>query len=100
MLVGAGKVSGSAAKQVFAEMWKSGGDPEVIVSTLGLARTADESAIAAAVDEVVRSNPKAVDDYRRGNVRALDGLVGPVMGRMKGKADGGVVRRLLLERIA
>jgi aspartyl-tRNA(Asn)/glutamyl-tRNA(Gln) amidotransferase subunit B len=99
VLVGSGKVSGTAAKQVFAEMWKTGGDPQAIVNALGLAQTSDESAIAAAVDEVVRSNPKAVEDYRRGNARALDGLVGPVMGRMKGKADGAVVRRLLLERL-
>jgi len=99
VLVGSGKVSGTAAKQVFAEMWRTGGDPQVIVNALGLAQTSDEGAIAAAVDEVVRSNPKAVEDYRRGNARALDGLLGPVMGRMKGKADGAVVRRLLLERL-
>jgi Asp-tRNA(Asn)/Glu-tRNA(Gln) amidotransferase B subunit len=37
--------------------------------------------------------------YRRGNVRALDGLIGPVMGRFKGKADGAVVRRIILERV-
>jgi aspartyl-tRNA(Asn)/glutamyl-tRNA(Gln) amidotransferase subunit B len=98
-LVAAGKVSGTAAKQVFAEMWKSGGDPEAIVNTLGLAQTSDEDAIAAAVAEVLEANPSAVAAYRKGNERALDGLIGPVMGRMKGKASGAVIRRIILERV-
>ena len=99
-LVAAGKVSATAAKQVFGEMWKSGGDPEAIVNTLGLAQTTDEDAIAAAVDEVIEANPKAIADYQKGNERALDGLIGPVMGRMKGKASGAVIRRIILERVS
>jgi aspartyl-tRNA(Asn)/glutamyl-tRNA(Gln) amidotransferase subunit B len=99
-LVAAGKVSATAAKQVFGEMWKSGGDPEAIVNTLGLAQTTDEDAIAAAVDEVIKANPKAIADYQKGNERALDGLIGPVMGRMKGKASGAVIRRITLERVS
>ena len=76
------------------------GDPEAIVNTLGLAQTSDEGAIAAAVDEVIKANPKVIADYRKGNERALDGLIGPVMGRMKGKASGAVIRRIILERSA
>ena len=99
-LVSTEKVSATAARQVFGEMWKSGGDPEAIVNTLGLAQTSDEGAIAAAVDEVIKANPKVIADYRKGNERALDGLIGPVMGRMKGKASGAVIRRIILERSA
>jgi len=80
-------------------MWKSGGDPEAIVNTLGLAQTSDEDAIAAAVDEVLKANPSALADYRKGKERALDGLIGPVMSRMKGRADGAVIRRIILERV-
>jgi aspartyl-tRNA(Asn)/glutamyl-tRNA(Gln) amidotransferase subunit B len=98
-LLAAGRITGTAAKQVFAEMWKNGGDPEAIVNTLGLAQVSDEAAIAAAVDEVIKAQPKAVADYKRGKQIALDGLIGAVMGRMKGKANGAVVRRLILERI-
>jgi aspartyl-tRNA(Asn)/glutamyl-tRNA(Gln) amidotransferase subunit B len=70
------------------------------VNTLGLAQVSDEAAIAAAVDEVIQAQPKAVADFKRGKQIALDGLIGAVMGKMKGKANGQVVRRLLLERIA
>jgi aspartyl-tRNA(Asn)/glutamyl-tRNA(Gln) amidotransferase subunit B len=98
-LIGAGKVSASAAKQVFAEMWKGGGDPEAIVNTLGLAQTSDEAAITAAVDAVIADNAKAVADYRAGNARALGALVGPVMKRLGKKANPAVVNRILAQRI-
>jgi aspartyl-tRNA(Asn)/glutamyl-tRNA(Gln) amidotransferase subunit B len=99
-LIGAGKVSGSAAKQIFAEMWKSGGDPEAVMNTQGLGQISDEGAIAAAVDEVIKASPKVVDDYKRGNTRALGALVGPVMRKLNGKADAAVVNRILAERLA
>jgi aspartyl-tRNA(Asn)/glutamyl-tRNA(Gln) amidotransferase subunit B len=99
-LVASGKISGSAAKQVFAEMWKGGGDPEAIVNTQGLAQISDEGAIAAAVDEVIAASPKVVEDYKRGNSRALGALVGPVMKKLNGKANAAVVNRILADRIA
>ena len=99
-LIAGGKVSGPAAKQIFAEMWKSGGDPESIMNTRGLAQLSDESAIAAAVDEVISANAKAVADYKAGNARILGFLVGQVQKKLGGKADAAVVNRLLGERTA
>jgi aspartyl-tRNA(Asn)/glutamyl-tRNA(Gln) amidotransferase subunit B len=100
VLVEAGKVSAASAKEVFLEMWQSGGDPEAIVNTKGLLQVSDERAIAAAVDAVLAENPKAIADYRAGNTRALGALVGPVMKRTGGKANPEVVNRLLAARIA
>jgi aspartyl-tRNA(Asn)/glutamyl-tRNA(Gln) amidotransferase subunit B len=99
-LAGAGKVSGPAAKQIFAEMWKNGGDPEAIMNTRGLAQVSDEGAIAAAVEEVIAANAKAVADYKAGNTRILGFLVGQVVKKLSGKANAEVVNRLLSERIA
>jgi aspartyl-tRNA(Asn)/glutamyl-tRNA(Gln) amidotransferase subunit B len=99
-LVAGGKLSGSSAKEIFAEVWKNGGDPEAIMNTRGLAQVSDEGAIAAAVDEVIKASPKVVDDYKRGNTRALAALVGPVMRKLNGKANAAVVNRMLAERLA
>lgn len=99
-LIASGTISGTAAKDVFAEMWTSGKEPDAIVKEKGLEQVSDESAIGKAVDEVIASDTKAVADYRSGNVRALEALFGKVMGRMKGKANPQVVRRLLTERLA
>ena len=99
-LVASGTVSGTTAKDVFAEMWATGQKPEAIVAEKGLQQVSDESAIAAAVDEVIAADPKAVADHRAGKAKALEALIGKVMGRMKGKANPQVVRKLLGERLS
>ena len=98
-LVKKGEVSGSVAKDVFAEMWQTGAAPDAIVKSKGLKQVSDESAIAAAVDAVLAEYPKAIAAYKAGNQRALGALVGPVMKRMGGKANPDVVNRLLRDRI-
>jgi aspartyl-tRNA(Asn)/glutamyl-tRNA(Gln) amidotransferase subunit B len=98
-LVKSGEVSGSAAKDVFAEMWRTGAEAAAVVKAKGLAQVSDEVAIAAAVDAVLAENPKAVADYRSGNARALGALVGLVMKRMGNKANPTVVNRILAERV-
>jgi aspartyl-tRNA(Asn)/glutamyl-tRNA(Gln) amidotransferase subunit B len=99
-LVKSGDVSGTAAKDVFAEMWRTGAAPDAVVKAKGLTQVSDESAIAAAVDAVLAENPQAVADYRAGKSRALGALFGLVMKRTGGKANPAVVNRVLAERIS
>ncbi|HZP95357.1 MAG TPA: Asp-tRNA(Asn)/Glu-tRNA(Gln) amidotransferase subunit GatB [Candidatus Limnocylindria bacterium] len=99
-LVKSGELSTTAAKDVFAEVWRSGEEPAAVVKTKGLAQVSDEAAIAAAVDAVLAENPKAVADYKAGNERALGALVGAVMKRMGGKANPAVINKVLVERVA
>jgi aspartyl-tRNA(Asn)/glutamyl-tRNA(Gln) amidotransferase subunit B len=70
------------------------------MNTRGLAQVSDEGAIAAAVEEVIASNAKAVADYKAGNLRILGFLVGQVQKKLGGKADTTVVNRILAERLA
>ncbi len=99
-MVKSGEISTTAAKDVFAEVWRSGKEPRAVVQAKGLAQVSDEATIAAAVDAVLAENAKAVADYRAGNQRALSALVGPVMKRMGGKANPAVINKVLAERIA
>jgi aspartyl-tRNA(Asn)/glutamyl-tRNA(Gln) amidotransferase subunit B len=99
-LIGGGKLSGPAAKQIFTEMWKNGGDPEAIMTTRGLAQVSDEGAIAAAIEEVITANAKAVADYKAGKTLIRGFLVGEVMKKLRGKANAAVVNRILTERMA
>jgi aspartyl-tRNA(Asn)/glutamyl-tRNA(Gln) amidotransferase subunit B len=99
-LIAEGAISTTAAKDVFAQMWASGKDAATIIDEKGLRQVSDEAAIGAAIDEVVAAETKAVADYRAGNARTLEALVGKVMGRMKGKANPQVVRKVLMEKLA
>jgi len=99
-LVAAGTLSTTAAREVFAAILETGADPDALVREKGLAQVSDEGAITAAAVAVLAANPSAAEAVRGGNQRALGPLVGQVMKQMGGKANPGVVSRILVELIA
>ena len=78
-------------------MFNTGKDPEVIVKEKGLVQISDEGEIKKIVEDVVNNNPQSIVDYKAGKDRALGFLVGQVMKQSKGKANPGMVNKLLLE---
>ena len=74
--------------------------PEAIVARLNLAKTeGDMGAITTAIDEAIRENQKALEDYRAGKAGALNFLVGQVMKKTRGKADPGELNHQLTEAL-
>lgn len=98
-LIDQGTISGKIAKTVFEEMFSTGKDPEAIVKEKGLVQISDEGLIDKVVEEVIAANPKSVNDYRNGKKQALGFLVGQVMKATKGKANPGLVNKLLQQRL-
>jgi aspartyl-tRNA(Asn)/glutamyl-tRNA(Gln) amidotransferase subunit B len=98
-MVQAREVSRDAAREVLTRLVAEGGDPREIVSAEGLGALGDDGALAELVDQALASDPSAAAAVREGNQKALGPLVGFVMRETKGRADGGEVRRLILERL-
>ncbi len=98
-LMDQGTISGKMAKVIFEEMFSTGKDPGTIVREQGLVQISDEGELAAVVDRVLAGNPGVVEDFRAGKERALGFLVGQVMKETKGKANPGLVNKLLKERL-
>lgn len=98
-LIDDGKINGKIAKEVFAEMCASGEPPGSIVEVQGLLQVSDESAVAAFVDEAVAANPAQVEQFRAGNDKVLQFLVGQVMKLSRGKANPQLVQKLLREKL-
>jgi len=74
--------------------------PEAIVARLNLAKTeGDTGAITTAIDEAIKENQKALEDYRAGKAGALNFLVGQVMKKTRGKADPGELNHQLTEAL-
>jgi aspartyl-tRNA(Asn)/glutamyl-tRNA(Gln) amidotransferase subunit B len=109
-------ISNNAARQVFDALWTStsndvtvaitgveavGAVSEVdaIIETKGLKQMNDTSALEAIIDEVLAANPKNVEEFKAGNAKALNGLVGPIMKASKGKANPAQVNALLLKKL-
>ncbi len=96
-LADSGAVSNTVAKEVFAEMFLHGTDPEQYVNEHGLGAVSDEGELRGVIEQVIADNPKSVEDYRGGKQKAVGFLVGQTMKAMKGKANPGVVNRILKE---
>jgi len=92
-------ISNSAAKQVFDALWTEGGEVDAIIEAKGLRQMNDSGALEALIDEVLTAHPKNVEEFRAGNSKALNGLVGPIMKASKGKANPAQVNELLLKKL-
>lgn len=99
VLIDKGIISTKIAKTVFEEMFNTGDMAKKIVDKKGLVQITDENAVKEIVLKVIENNPQSVADYNAGKDRALGFLVGQVMKESKGKANPGVVNKLLLEAL-
>ena len=68
-------------------------------SARGLEVVSDDGALGAAVDRAIEANPDVAQKIRDGKVAAAGALIGAVMKEMRGQADAGRVRELVLERL-
>jgi aspartyl-tRNA(Asn)/glutamyl-tRNA(Gln) amidotransferase subunit B len=98
-LVDAGSLNDKLARQVFDGLVAGEGTPEQIVSARGLAIVSDEGALSTAVDNAIAANPDVAEKIRGGKVAAAGALIGAVMKEMRGQADAGRVRELVLEKL-
>jgi Asp-tRNA(Asn)/Glu-tRNA(Gln) amidotransferase B subunit len=98
-VVTSGAITGVAAKEVFAEMVRNGGDPRVIIADRGLAQVSDEGAIKSIIDKVLAANPDKVEQYRGGKTGLLGFFIGQVMRSSAGKANPQVIQQLLGDRL-
>ena len=92
-------ISNNAARQVFDALWTEGGEVDAIIEAKGLKQMNDTGELEKIIDEVLAANPKNVEEFKAGNAKALNGLVGPIMKASKGKANPAQVNALLLKKL-
>ena len=98
-LIDKGVLSSKLAKQVFAEMLKDNEAPEALVKKLGLEQVSDAGELGKLVDEVIAANPQSIADFKAGKKKALGFLVGQIMKATHGKANPGMVNKMLMEKL-
>lgn len=99
-LIAKGTISGKIAKQVFAEMWTSGKDPETIVKEKGLVQISDTGALEELAAKVIAANPQSVADFKAGKKKAVGFLMGQIMKETKGKANPQIVNGILTKKLS
>ncbi len=92
-----GSINSTVAKEVFEKLFVENIDVEKYVEENGLATVNDEGALRSTIEQVVAENPQSVEDYKAGKKKAIGFLVGQTMKAMQGKADPGMVNKILQE---
>ncbi len=98
-LITAEVINGKTAKDVFALMVETGENPEKIVEERGLKQVTDTAAIEAVIDEVIASSPDNVAAFKAGKTALMGWFVGQVMKKSQGKANPGMVNKLLAQKL-
>ena len=99
-MVGMNTLSSSAAKEVLLEIVEHGGDPEAVADAKNLLQVSDTSELEAIVANVLKTNEKAAQDVRNGEMKAIGFLVGQVMKASQGKANPGAVQEIIKQQLS
>jgi aspartyl-tRNA(Asn)/glutamyl-tRNA(Gln) amidotransferase subunit B len=99
-LVRDGRLNDSMARQVLDGVIAGEGSPTEVADARGLELVQDDGALEAAVDKVIEANADVAQKVRDGKVQAAGALIGQVMKEMKGQADAGKARELILAKLS
>ena len=94
-----GQVSSSGAQTLLKEMFATGESPDHIIHAKDLEQVSDLDELAQAVANVITSNAKAAEDFKKGKEATLKFLVGMVMKETKGKANPTIAEKLIREQL-
>lgn len=96
-LLNANKISRDSAKKVFKAVFEEDVIPADYIKAHDMEVVSDTGAIQAVVEEVIKNNQKAVEEYKGGKAQSFNFLIGQCMRALKGKAPAAEVTRLLKE---
>ncbi|MBU1248230.1 MAG: Asp-tRNA(Asn)/Glu-tRNA(Gln) amidotransferase subunit GatB, partial [Proteobacteria bacterium] len=95
-----GLISVKIGKDVFGELCTSGADPEAHVKAKGLVQESDSGALEAIVDQVLAENPAEADKVRAGDKKVIGFLMGQIMRKTQGKANPGMVSKIIADKLS
>jgi aspartyl-tRNA(Asn)/glutamyl-tRNA(Gln) amidotransferase subunit B len=90
-----GKITTKIAKTLINEMM-DGTTISKIVEKNGKKRISNEKILENHCVGVIKNYPKIVEDCRK-NPKAIEALIGRVMGKTKGQADPGITREIMIK---
>ncbi len=94
-LVGGKKITDNIASMILEKLIIKPFDINEYVKKEGLEAVSDIGELEKFCKEAISENPKAVEDYKKGEEKALNFIVGSVMRRTKGKATPKEVNEIL-----
>ena len=98
-MIDKGTISGKIAKTVLVKVLETGKPVKDIVAESGLTQISDEGELVKTIQEVIKNNPKQLEQYKGGKTTVIAYFVGQVMKATKGRANPGLVNKLLKKHL-
>ena len=98
-LVESGAISGKMLKDLYDLSFEQGKDFTEVYEKEKPQQITDSSAIEKIIDEIIKANPKQVEQYRAGKKTVIGFFVGQVMKASKGQANPQMVNELLARKL-
>ncbi|VAV83021.1 Aspartyl-tRNA(Asn) amidotransferase subunit B @ Glutamyl-tRNA(Gln) amidotransferase subunit B [hydrothermal vent metagenome] len=99
-LVKEGKISNKIGKEVFEEIFTTGKEPSAIVEAKGISQISDTGELEGIIDKIIADNQDSVERYRAGKTKLMGFFVGETMKATKGRANPGLVSKMLKEKLS
>ncbi len=93
------KISQANAKTILREMIENGGSPKDIADRDDLWIKEDSGAIALVVDEIIANNPKAVEQYKKGDQKVFGFFMGQANKALKGAASPKAIQEYIRSKL-
>ena len=105
--VASGEINGNGAKTAFQEMCVRKHNDlldlaefiDQIIKDRDLKQMSDTGELESIIDGVIAANTKSVEEYKAGNAKAFNALVGQAMKATKGKGNPAQVNELLKKKL-
>jgi aspartyl-tRNA(Asn)/glutamyl-tRNA(Gln) amidotransferase subunit B len=98
-MVDSAQLSSSSAKTLLVEIVTKNADPAFLAKEKNLLQISDESELIVIVEQIINENPKAAEDIKNGELKAIGFLVGQAMKRTGGNANPSVLQELIKKQI-
>ncbi|KAI4372823.1 hypothetical protein MLD38_011008 [Melastoma candidum] len=94
-----GTISGKIGKEILSALMAKGGTVKAMIEEKDLVQITDPSEIEMMVEKILLDNPTQLEQYRGGKTKLQGYFAGQVMKASKGKANPGLLNKILLEKL-
>ena len=93
-------INRNVAKKLLVQVYENDIDLEKYIEENQLAMVSDTGLIESTIKAVLAANEKSVNEFKGGNEKVVGFLMGQIMRQLGGKADPGVVNKLLAQALS
>ena len=86
-LVSENQINKNSGKEILAKIYTTDEDPIELVDKMGLKSMDNKDELVNMVNDVLKDNNSAIEDYRKGKENAVRFLIGQVMKKSRGTAN-------------